>query len=297
MNVILSALVPVTFIISIGMIAGRTLTLERSTLSQLAVYILTPALISSSLYQAQLSTDTTLGLIIGYLITSLLVYGVSQGISALLNLKSGVQKSFIATSMFANTGNMGLPFATFALGEAGLDRAIVCLIVSSLIIFSTGPALLQGGGLGESLRLIIKLPLIWAMVAGLLLRVFSIDLPLRLDDGLDLLGSAAIPIALVVLGIQLSTTTFRIGVYEAITAIIRLLVSPAIAYSVGRSLGLEVLDVQVLILQSAMPTAVNTVVLVTQFGGDASWAARTVVLSTVLSLVTLPLVLWVTLML
>ncbi|MBP0030644.1 AEC family transporter [Roseofilum sp. Guam] len=297
MNVILSALVPVTFIISIGMIAGRTLTLERSTLSQLAVYILTPALISSSLYQARLSTDSTLGLIIGYLITCLLIYGVSLGISKLLRLKSGMETSFIATSMFANTGNMGLPFATFALGEAGLDRAIVCLIVSSLIIFSTGPALLQGGGLRDSLRLIVRLPLIWAMIAGLVLRVFSIDLPLRLDNGLDLLGSAAIPIALIVLGIQLSTTTFKIGLYEGVTAIIRLLVAPAIAYSVGRSLGLEVLDVQVLILQSAMPTAVNTVVLVTQFGGDASWAARTVVVSTVMALVTLPLVLWVTLML
>lgn len=297
MNVILSALVPVTFIISIGMIAGRTLTLERSTLSQLAVYILTPALISSSLYQARLSTDSTLGLIIGYLITCLLIYGVSLGISKLLRLKSGMETSFIATSLFANTGNMGLPFATFALGEAGLDRAIVCLIVSSLIIFSTGPALLQGGGLRDSLRLIVRLPLIWAMIAGLVLRVFSIDLPLRLDGGLDLLGSAAIPIALIVLGIQLSTTTFKIGLYEGVTAIIRLLVAPAIAYSVGRSLGLEVLDVQVLILQSAMPTAVNTVVLVTQFGGDASWAARTVVVSTVMALVTLPLVLWVTLML
>ncbi|HBR00457.1 MULTISPECIES: AEC family transporter [unclassified Roseofilum] len=297
MPVILSALVPVTFIISIGMIAGRTLTLERSTLSQLAVYILTPALISSSLYQARLSTDSTLGLIIGYLITCVLVYGVSLGMSKLLRLKSGMETSFIATSLFANTGNMGLPFATFALGEAGLDRAIVCLIVSSLIIFSTGPALLQGGGLGDSLRLIVRLPLIWAMIAGLILRVFSIELPLRLDDGLDLLGSAAIPIALIVLGIQLSTTTFKIGLYEGVTAIIRLLVAPAIAYSVGRGLGLEVLDVQVLILQSAMPTAVNTVVLVTQFGGDASWAARTVVVSTVMSLVTLPLVLWVTLML
>lgn len=297
MNVILSALVPVTFIISIGMIAGRTLTLERKTLSQLAVYILTPALISSSLYQARLSTDSALGLILGYLITSILVYGFSLGMSKLLKLKSGVQKSFIATCMFANTGNMGLPFATFALGEAGLDRAIVCLIVSSLIIFSTGPALLQGGGLADSLRLVVRLPLIWAMIAGLVLRFFSIELPLRLDDGLDLLGSAAIPIALVVLGIQLSTTTFKIGLYEGITAIIRLLVAPAIAYSVGRGLGLEVLDVQVLILQSAMPTAVNTVVLVTQFGGDASWAARTVVVSTAMSLVTLPLVLWVTLML
>lgn len=72
----------------------------------------------------------------------------------------------------------------------------------------------------------------------------------------------------------------------------RLLVAPLIAYLVGRTLSLEGLDLQVLVLQSAMPTAVNTFVLVTEFGGDAAWVARTVMISTLMSFVTLPLVLW-----
>ncbi|NES00827.1 MAG: AEC family transporter, partial [Symploca sp. SIO1B1] len=55
---------------------------------------------------------------------------------------------------------------------------------------------------------------------------------------------------------------------------------------------LEGLDLQVLVLQAAMPTAVNTIVLVT-FGGDAPRVARTVVVSTLMSFVTLPLVLWI----
>ncbi|MDJ1181983.1 AEC family transporter [Roseofilum casamattae] len=297
MNVILSALVPVSFIIAIGIVAGRTLSLERSTLSQLAVYILTPALIASSLYETTLSSDSTFGLILGYLIVSLCVFAIAQSLGKLLKLPSRSQKSLIASSVFANTGNMGLPFVTFALGEAGLERAIICLIISSLVIFSTGPGLLQGGGWKESLRLTIKLPLIWAIMAGLLLRFFSIQLPLRLDDGLELLGGAAIPIALIVLGIQLSATRFQLGLYEGLTAVIRLLVAPAIAYGVGHVLELDTLDAQVLILQSAMPTAVNTVVLITQFGGDASRAARTVVVSTVMSLATLPLILWLSLLL
>ena len=61
----------------------------------------------------------------------------------------------------------------------------------------------------------------------------------------------------------------------------------------GQALQLEALDLQVLVLQSAMPAAVNAVVLVTEFGGDAARVARTVVISTLMSFVTLPLVLWV----
>ena len=72
----------------------------------------------------------------------------------------------------------------------------------------------------------------------------------------------------------------------------RLLISPLIAYAVGQGLRLPELDLQVLVLQSAMPTAVNSVVLVTEFGGDAPRVARTVVVSTLMGFLTLPLVLW-----
>jgi predicted permease len=106
------------------------------------------------------------------------------------------------------------------------------------------------------------------------------------------LGRAAIPIALLLLGMQLASTQFRLGKYELFATGIRLLLAPAIAYAVGLALHLKGLDIQVLILQSAMPAAVNTVVLVTEFGGDASRVARTIVVSTLLGFLTLPTMLW-----
>ncbi len=72
----------------------------------------------------------------------------------------------------------------------------------------------------------------------------------------------------------------------------RKLLAPAIAYWVGNSLNIESLDLQVLVLQSAMPTAVNSLVLVSEFGGDKDFVAKAIVTSTIMSFVTLPLILW-----
>ncbi|MGK7904078.1 MAG: AEC family transporter [Hormoscilla sp.] len=293
MTAVLPALVPVGFIILMGFIAARTLTLEKQTLSQLSIYILTPALIAFSLYRTTLGADRTALLIAGFAITSWLVYLVTQGLGKLWKLPAPVQKSLIASTVFSNTGNLGLPFITFALGKAGLERAIVCLIANTIILFGTGPALLKGGNLGAGVYLTLKLPLFWAMLTGLILRLLAIELPWQLDKGVEMLGNAVIPIDLVILGMQLASTRFVVGIYEGIAAALRLLGAPLIAYLVGRYLlYLDGLDLQVLMLQSAMPTAVTTVVLVTQFGGDAPRAARTVVVSTLMSFFTLPLVLW-----
>lgn len=293
MTAVLPALVPVGFIILIGFIAGRTLTLEKQTLSQLAIYILSPALIASNLYSTTLSAESTALLIAGFAITSWLVYLTTQGLGKLCQLSPPVQKSLIASTVFPNTGNFGLPFITFALGEAGLERAIVCLIAAAIILFCAGPALLKGGSFTAGVYLTFKLPLVWAMLTGLILRIFTIELPWQLDKGVEMLGYASIPIVLLILGMQLASTRFAVGIYEVSAAALRLLVSPLIAYLVGRYLlHMDGLDVQVLVLDLAMPTAVNTVVLVTEFGGDAPRAARTVVVSTLMSFFTLPFVLW-----
>ena len=73
---------------------------------------------------------------------------------------------------------------------------------------------------------------------------------------------------------------------------LRLLVAPAIAIGIGQLIGLQGQDLQVLVLQGAMPTAVNTFIWVTEFGGDADLVARAIVLSTLLSSITLPSLLW-----
>ena len=292
MTVLLPAIVPIGLIILIGFIAGKTLTLESQTLSGLTIYILSPALIIDSLYTTSLSAQSTMGLVTGFAITSLLLYLVVWGLSKTLKLTPLIQKSLIASTLFPNTGNLGLPLTSFALGAAGLERAVIYLIASSILISGVGPALIQGGGIGSGVRLALKLPLFWAILAGLTLRLLSVKLPLGLDSGIQQLGMAAIPIALIILGTQLVSTRFSVGIYEACAASIRLLLAPLIAYTIGQALQLSGLDLQVLVLQSAMPTAVNSVVLVTEFGGDAPRVARTIVFSTLMGFFTLPLVLW-----
>ncbi|HZG41032.1 MAG TPA: AEC family transporter, partial [Nodosilinea sp.] len=77
-----------------------------------------------------------------------------------------------------------------------------------------------------------------------------------------------------------------------IGAVLRLVVAPLLAYGIGTALGLQGLDRQVLVLQAAMPVAVNSLIWVTELGGDQVRVARTIVLSTFLSVFTLPVVLW-----
>ena len=292
MTTLLPAVLPVGLIILIGFVVGRTLPLQRSTLSQLTLYVLSPALVVDSLYRTQLSLASSGKLLIGFALTSALIYILVWIVSKLFGFSSSLRKGITAIVIFPNNGNMGLPVVTFALGAAGLDRAIVCMLGSSFLMFCLGPAIIRGKGFIRGLKLTLKLPLIWAIIFGVGLRLLSVELPWELDGGIQRLGAAAIPIALIVLGIQLSETRFQPRATEFLVAIARLLIAPALSYGFGRLLQLETLDLQVLVLQSAMPTAVNSFIIVSEFGGDKDLVARAIVTSTLMSFVTLPMVLW-----
>ena len=292
MSGLLPAIAPVALIILVGFIAGHTLAIERRSLTRLSLYVLLPALIASSLYGITLTAQRALLIGLGFWLVSALLYGLVYGGCRLLKVGALRQKTLLATTLFANTGNLGLPFITFALGETGLERAIVYLVSSSILLTTVGPTLLRGEGLATGLRTTLRLPVFWALLAGLTLQILSLQLPFRLDEGLDWLGSAAIPVALLTLGMQLAKTHFYLDLSVLAAAGLRLVLAPAIALSVGMTIGLQGQDLQVLVLQGAMPTAVNTFIWVTEFGGDADLVARAIVLSTLLSLVTLPSLLW-----
>ena len=292
MTILLSAVLPVGLIIIIGFIAGRNLNLDQPTLSQISIYILAPALVADSLYRTTVSGENAAELLLGYALICVILYGLVAGFCLFLGMEKSDRQSFLAITLCPNNGNMGLPIVTFALGEAGLERAIIYMIGSSIFLFGIAPGMLKGEGLGLGLRLTLKLPLVWAMLAGVSLNLFQVELPFNWGKSIELLGIAAIPIALLILGMQLATTHFDIRRREILAAGVKLAIAPLIAYFVGRLLRLEGLDLQVLILQTAMPTAVSSLIMIKEFGGNASMVARTIILSTMMSFLSLPLVIW-----
>lgn len=292
MGVLVSAVLPIALVALSGVWVGRVFDLDLKTLARLNIYVLLPALVLTGLYESTLMLSSAVGIVVGFVLYSAVLYLLSKGLGQALNLSDDSRKSLVATTLLANSGNIGLPFVLFALGEAALDRAVVYLIASAIFVASIGPIFLQGEGLKVGLQVTLKLPVFWATLIGIALQLLTWQVPIPVDRALQLLSDAAIPTALLMLGIQLSRIRLAFSVYELFAASLRLIVSPLTAYGIGRLIGLQGLDLSVLVIQSAMPVAVNTLIWVSEFGGDIRQVAKTIVLSTALSFISLPVVLW-----
>jgi malate permease and related proteins len=293
MEALLNTVFPVALVVFSGYLLGRRMAMDLPTLSRLTVYLLVPALIFDAMYRAQFSREGLLGLTLGFLLTYLGLYLFVALLGRLLSLKPrGGQGPGRLAALFPNSGNMGLSLTYFALGEAGLGLAVVYFILSSVLMFGLGPAFIRGGGVLEGLRFTLRLPLFYALVLGLLFRGLGVVFPFRLEEGVRLMGQAAIPVLLLTLGMQMAQTPFRLGAFELWASGLRLLVAPLFAYLAGLLLGLPRLEHQVLVLQSATPIAVNAFLLSREFGKDAARIGRSVVASTFLAFLTVPLILF-----
>lgn len=292
MGVLISAVLPIALVALCGAWVGHAFPLDLKTLARTNIYVLLPALVLTGVYGSSVAASNAAGIVVGFLLNCVVLYAIATVLGRTLKLPSDTRKSLVATTLLANSGNIGLPFVLFALGEAALERAVIYLIASAIFMASIGPVFLKGEGLRAGVKVTLNLPVFWATLAGLLLQSFAWSVPTALDKALSLLSGAAIPIALLTLGIQLSRTRLNFGPYEIFAACLRLFVSPLTAYGMGRLIGLSGLELDVLVMQSAMPVAVNTLIWVTELGGDTVRVARTIVLSTVMSLGSLPVVLW-----
>ena len=292
MEALFNTVFPVALVVLSGYLLGKRVPVDLPTLSRLTVYLLVPALIFNAMYRAQFSREGLLGLTLGFLLTYLGLYLFVALLGRLLRLSQEAGKSLAVSALFPNSGNMGLSLTYFALGEAGLGLAVVYFILSSVLMFGLGPAFIRGGGVLEGLRFTLRLPLFYALLLGLLFRGLGVVFPFRLEEGVRLMGQAAIPVLLLTLGMQMAKTSFRLGAFELWASGLRLLVAPLFAYLAGLLLGLPRLEHQVLVLQSATPIAVNAFLLSREFGKDAARMARSVVASTFLAFLTVPLILF-----
>ena len=290
----LNAVLPTFFLIAMGAFADKLFPkLHLETLTRLSVYFLIPALV----FAALANTDLTLGSaarLSGAYLLYLLVLGVVAAAGS-AGLTSAQTRGVVTTTLFGNTGNMGLPITLFAYGQAGLERAVVLLVISLSLMFIVGPTVLAGGDgkLSQRFKEALKLPPMWATLAGIALNLAAFQLPVSLERGVSLLADAAIPIMLLSLGMQMRRSwVWEVGEAALRATGLRLLVGPFIAYGAARLVGLEPLDLKVLVLSAAMPAAVTMFVVAVEVGGDYQGVARTVVATTVGSLAAIVAVLF-----
>lgn len=288
-----SATLPVFLIALLGVLAERVLKPDVPGYIRLVLYVFVPFLVFHQVAGAGPGRMEVGRFAAAFALTYVLLYLAARALSPLLRLPPAKARTLVAAAIFPNSGNMGLSVTLFALGEAGLERAVVYFLLATFVLFGFGPALFKGGGVLRGLWLTLKLPFVWALFLGVGVAAFGLSLPEAISRAVVMLAQAAIPMLLLGLGMQIARTPFRLGGFELLASALRLVGGPLAAAAAAFVFGLTGLDRAVLVLVSGMPVAVNAYMLAAEFGGDGELAARTVAVSTAFSFLSIPAVLYV----
>ncbi|MEL7026297.1 MAG: AEC family transporter [Pseudomonadota bacterium] len=253
--------------------------------TQLAMTLSVPCLIFTALMDTEIEPDALAAVSLAAVAAYAGVAVVAFAAVKLLRLDV---RTYTAPLIFGNTGNLGLPLALFAFGDIGLDTAVVVFAVMAFFSFTLGVWIVSGGG---SILTLIREPMVGATVLGALFLWQGWRTPDVITNTLELIGQIAIPMMLITLGVAMSRLRpSRIG-RDLALAIGKAIVTSGIAYAVGRWFELDPIALAVLVVQVATPVAVTSYLLAEKYDADATAVAGLVVVSTLLSVLYLPLIL------
>jgi malate permease and related proteins len=271
---------------------------DVETLSRSAFYLFVPALVFDALTNSDVS-GAQFGQIAAVVVLSTAVLWLVGALAARpLGLKGATQAAFLNAILLVNAGNFGLSVNLFAFGEGGLARATVYFILSAVLSASLGVYISASGRASAmtALKQVATVPMVYATAIGLVVNLAGWPVPSPLAKAINLLGQASIPLMLAVLGAKL-VVTLRGGVQAlhlpalGVVTLSRLILAPALTWAFTWLVGLDDLARDVSIVQSAMPTAVITTILATEYNTDAPFAALCVLVTTLASLLSLTLLL------
>ena len=197
-------------------------------------------------------------------------------------------RPYLAPVLSPNTGNVGLPVCYLAFGDAGLALAVVVHGVTALIQFTVGVGITAGN---LSFRDAARVPLLYALLAALLVDVSGVAVPPWIANTAALISQLAIPLMLIALGASL--TRLRVGQFKrsSLLAGVRLGLGFVTAVGAAAVFGLDRAQAGVLILQMSMPAAVFSYLLAVRYHADAEGVAGVVFLSTIVGFAVMPLIL------
>ena len=282
----LAPVIPVFLLIAAGFAFAHWKKINLTSVTEIIVYLGTPSLVFSSLAGKPLFATDIAVLSAGIL----LIFAIVGFFIRLYFLVSGFSsRGFALPTLFMNAGNMGIPLALFAFGQAGLQRATLMFVIITFLQYSLGIYILNGR---SNWTEIFRLPLIYAALAGLSVNLAQISLPEVLLQPIIMLGQATIPIMLISLGYRLHEVESLQWGHALGGALARIGGGFAAANLAVHLIGAEGVNRQVLLLYGALPAAVVNFVLTEKYRQDPALAASIVVISTFISIFTIPVVFW-----
>lgn len=217
----------------------------------------------------------------------------AKGFSKLIRVEGKERDVFEYTLLFSNVGYMGYPVVQVVFGTQGVFYTAVYNLSFSVLVWSYGVYLMNRNSDHKEKRKGFLNPGLVAVLIGFALFAFSIELPVPISATLKMIGDTTTPLSMMFIGFILAQTEMGTIMREwKVFAIsfIRLIVQPASVWLVLRILGVEGMLLNIPVLIASMPAAANTAIIASKYGSDYQLAAKLIYISTLLSVVTIPIV-------
>ncbi len=296
-SLLVDVLGPVVVLVAIGAVVGPRIGVEATSLSKLAYWILGPAFMFASLYDAELDGDLIARLVAAALAGMVVAGGIAWLVLRVTGADYGERGAAALTSSYGNVGNAGLAICAFALGDDILPIASVLMLTinSAGLVFGTGIAAARTTTPLAALGRAVTAPMAVAAWLAIVANATNVSLPLIAERPVTLVASALIPTMLITLGIQLVANGLpTLDRALSVSAVAKLAVAPLVAGVVIGLLDVDGDPAAAVIIQSAMPPAVFCALLALEHDFETERVTSSVAASTLASIVTLPVVLALT---
>ncbi|WP_136592103.1 AEC family transporter [Salinigranum halophilum] len=273
LSIFATAILPIFAISVVGFVLGRVRDVDPGPLNTVTVYVLAPALVFHSLATTELGAGTLVDVALAVVAYHVVMILVAEGVGRVLGGATTGVSAIVLVSAFPNSGNFGVPVSEFAFGETGRATAVLYLTVQAVLMYTVGVYIASRGnseGALAGVRRVFTVPLVYAVVAALAARALNLVPPTGTTAmaTLKLVGDSAIPVMLLILGLQLAETNYGATLRQVGTAtVLKMGVAPVVAAGVALAIGFtDPVVGRVFVLESAMPAAITPLILLVEFG-------------------------------
>lgn len=290
LSVFANNILPIILLSGSGFALAKLLHIDSRSLGRVVFYVFSPVLIFDILIKNKLDWREAAGVIV-FTTALVLTMGVlTYGLGSLFKLERPVLISILITTMFANTGNYGLPLVSFAFGEKALPYASIYFITTTTLFYTLGVLIASLGHMNikEAALGLFKIPTLYAVALAILINAWSVTIPAPVYRAVELASGGTIPLMLILLGVELSKVELS-GNLRAmqLSVVLRLLVAPLGALLFAAFFGFTGVVRQGTVIQASMPSMVSATVLATEYKLDSKLITAIIFISTILSPLTL----------
>ena len=289
-SIFFSDILPVFAIAIAGFMLARFAGAQVQTLARAAFYVLMPCLAFKMLSTSVENGPAFSPVIAAAVLVTLVMGAVGYLCARALGLRGAELRAFLLVVMFSNGGNYGLPVVRFAFGSNALTYGAVFFLTGSVMTYVTG-AFFAGsrhGQLRGAIEKVFRMPSLYGVALALIAMWIGKPVPEAIMRPVSMLSDAALPVMILVLGMQLERATIPEKPHLVLIAVgISLLIAPFVALGLCTGMGITGPARQAVVILSSMPVAVVTTILALEFDMSPTFVTGAVFLSTVLSPLTL----------